>query len=70
MQGLLCDPEERLGYVASDSLADGIEQLKRHPWFTGIVWDTLHLQAAPYQPNLSSDDDTRHFDDDIPNEVG
>jgi hypothetical protein len=29
----------------------------------------IHLQEAPYQPNLINPADTRHFDDDIPNEV-
>jgi hypothetical protein len=29
----------------------------------------LHRLKAPYQPALAADDDTRHFDEDIPNEV-
>ena len=29
----------------------------------------LHNATPPYQPDLLADDDTRHFDDDIPNEV-
>jgi len=29
----------------------------------------LHKMKAPYQPSLATDDDTRHFDEDIPNEV-
>jgi len=27
------------------------------------------MERAPYQPNLTNPADTRHFDDDIPNEV-
>ncbi|GHJ85462.1 hypothetical protein NliqN6_1864 [Naganishia liquefaciens] len=30
--------------------------------------EDLHLQKAPYQPNLRNDADTRHFEDDIANE--
>lgn len=65
---LLCDDEDRLGYTYDSG--DGIDQLMRHPWFDGLDWNTLHLQAAPFRPSLMSEDDTRHFDDNIPNEVG
>lgn len=29
----------------------------------------LHLQVAPYQPNMRNEADTRHFEDDIADEV-
>jgi hypothetical protein len=29
----------------------------------------LHLQVAPYQPNLRNEADTQHFEDDIADEV-
>ncbi|WOO78687.1 Serine/threonine-protein kinase CBK1 [Vanrija pseudolonga] len=38
---------------------DGAEQLMSHP---------LQDKTPPYQPNLSTPDDTRHFDEDIPDE--
>ena len=28
----------------------------------------LHLQPAPYNPALAAEDDTKHFDTDIPDE--
>ena len=40
-----------------------------HPWFRGIDWDNIHKYPAPYHPDLSNPEDTRHFDDDIPPEV-
>lgn len=64
--------------------SDGAEQIKSHPWFRGIDWDSafrdfrqvpgtdtldLHKTEPPYHPDLQSDDDTRHFDEDIPSEV-
>lgn len=71
IKALLCEPEDRLGFLPGEDLAaDGIQQLQQHAWFAGLDWDTLHLQTPPYRPNLLSDDDTRHFDKDIPNEVG
>lgn len=30
----------------------------------------MHKRTPPYHPDLLADDDTRHFDNDIPNEVG
>lgn len=81
---LLCEPEDRLGYVpqpkrrgsfsAVPALDDpplgsgGVQQLMDHPWFFGIDWKKLHEQLPPYQPNLQAEDDTQHFDDDIPDE--
>lgn len=40
-----------------------------HPWFRGIDWENIHRYPAPYRPQLSHPEDTRHFDDDIPPEV-
>lgn len=93
MKRLLCDPEDRLGYVPSayrglgasastvnsESVVcslegplgpDGVEQLMAHPWFHDIDWSTIQTQTPPFRPNLASKDDTSHFDEDIPNEVG
>ncbi|CEQ42499.1 SPOSA6832_04317 [Sporobolomyces salmonicolor] len=44
---------------------DGAEEIKAHPWFKGIDWGTLHLQTPPFRPQLSSETDTRYFEDDI-----
>lgn len=40
-----------------------------HPFFQGIDWFNIHRYPAPFQPELKSPDDTRHFDSDIPAEV-
>ncbi|KAK8850341.1 hypothetical protein IAR55_004258 [Kwoniella newhampshirensis] len=48
--------------------SDGAEMIKGHEWFTGIDWDNLHKITPPYHPDLYAEDDTRHFDDDIPDE--
>ncbi|GAA5984287.1 hypothetical protein JCM10908_006125 [Rhodotorula pacifica] len=47
---------------------DGSDLIKRHAWFGGIEWSTLHQQAPPFQPQLAHETDTRYFDDDIPAE--
>ncbi|KAG9005549.1 hypothetical protein FRB90_010337 [Tulasnella sp. 427] len=64
--------ERRSGFifpnVGKGKSVDGAEFIKAHPWFRGIDWTNIHRQAAPYKPNLSNPEDTRHFDDDIPAE--
>ncbi|WVR08425.1 hypothetical protein IAU60_005480 [Kwoniella sp. DSM 27419] len=47
---------------------DGADLIKGHQWFAGVDWNNLHRQTPPYHPDLYADDDTRHFDDDIPDE--
>ena len=59
----------RMGSTRGSVLgSDGAAQLKAHPWFASINWDSLHEQEPPYAPDLYTDDDTRHFDENIPNE--
>jgi len=52
MQSLLTNEEKRLDF----------EQIKQHPWFTGIEWENLRLQTAPWVPHLICDTDVGHFD--------
>jgi len=47
---------------------DGAHLIKAHPWFKGVDWQSIHRYPAPYRPELSSPEDTRHFDSDIPPE--
>jgi len=47
---------------------DGAEYIKAHPWFRAVNFANIHKQQAPFVPNLSNPEDTRHFDDDIPAE--
>lgn len=43
----------------------GAEEIKAHPWFRGIDFNTIHLQEAPFVPDLRDPTDTRYFEDDI-----
>jgi len=59
----------RSGFIISASgTSDGAEMIKAHPWFKGIEWDNIHRFPAPYRPELTDPEDTRHFDSDIPPE--
>ncbi|EIW69747.1 hypothetical protein TREMEDRAFT_30295, partial [Tremella mesenterica DSM 1558] len=68
MTKLLCEPEDRLGGGLGLG-SDGADRIKGHAWFRGIDWDHIGEQTPPYQPDLAAEDDTRHFDEDIPDEV-
>lgn len=67
MLSFLCDAENRLG--REGGAYDGASQIKRHPFFRGVVWDQLRRIRAPFEPRLSSNVDVSYFPiDEIPQE--
>lgn len=56
----------RVSPLASPSLFSAFQLDRRG--MTDSFTD-LHKQIPPYRPELASDDDTRYFDQDIPDEV-
>lgn len=55
LKRLLCDSENRLG-------ANGVDEIKNHPFFKGIDWNNIRNTKAPYIPELSSEEDCKRFD--------
>jgi len=51
---LICAPEQRLG-------RHGAEEIKVHPFFAGVDWETIRSIEAPFVPNLKSITDTSYF---------
>lgn len=57
IQSLCCSASQRLGRPPG-----GAAQLKAHPFFTGVQFDNLRHQRAPYVPRLRYATDTSNFD--------
>ena len=56
MERLLCvDPIRRLG-------ANGAEEVKAHPWITGIEWDKVTTTEAAFIPQVTDPESTDYFD--------
>lgn len=49
------DPQKRLGY-------NGAEEVKNHPFFKDINWDTLLTEAPSFVPQPADAEDTDYFD--------
>lgn len=49
------DPEKRLGY-------NGAEEVKKHPFFASINWETLLTESPSFVPQPADMEDTDYFD--------
>ncbi|EFA80964.1 protein serine/threonine kinase [Heterostelium album PN500] len=52
---LALNAQSRLGY-------SGVEEIKAHPFFKGVDWDTIRTQKAYFIPVLEDLQDTSYFD--------
>ena len=48
--------ENRLG-------RNGVDEIKRHPFFRNVDWDNIRKANAPFVPQLTNDIDNRYFDE-------
>ncbi|KAI8806769.1 kinase-like domain-containing protein, partial [Cladochytrium replicatum] len=56
MERLMCySTEDRLG-------ANGAWEVKSHPWFADVAWDSLEQAEASFVPKTTSVEDTDYFD--------
>jgi serine/threonine-protein kinase RIM15 len=56
------NPEERLGANAEEKFPNGGAEIRSHPWFSDINWDTLLEDKAQFVPNTENPEDTEYFD--------
>jgi serine/threonine protein kinase len=59
ISNLLTDATRRFGCLRA-----GVDDIKRHPWFEGVVWTQVlqRRMTPPFVPVCTSPDDTSHFD--------
>ncbi|KAJ4986021.1 hypothetical protein SVAN01_08499 [Stagonosporopsis vannaccii] len=63
MNRLMCsDPSKRLGANAEEKYASGGEEIRAHPWFADINWETLRDDEASFIPAPENPEDTEYFD--------
>ncbi|KAK4240333.1 hypothetical protein C8A03DRAFT_31559 [Achaetomium macrosporum] len=60
---LLCsDPHQRLGANREEKFQSGGEEIRNHPWFKDLNWDTLLQDEAQFVPQPENPEDTEYFD--------
>ena len=63
MNKMLCmDPKQRLGANTGEKYPSGGAEIKAHPWFNGVNWDTLLEDEAQFVPAPENLEDTEYFD--------
>ena len=55
IEKLVCDAEDRLG-------RNGAQDIKDHPWFEELDWDSIRGSKAPFIPEVSSPTSAENFD--------
>ncbi|KAM5443079.1 rim15, signal transduction response regulator [Microsporum ferrugineum] len=56
------NPHERLGSNIDEKYANGGAEVRAHPWFSDINWDTLLEDEAQFVPAPENPEDTEYFD--------
>ncbi|KAL4927093.1 protein kinase RIM15 [Aspergillus undulatus] len=56
------NPRERIGANLEEKFPNGGAEIRDHPWFSDINWDTLLEDKAQFVPNLENPEDTEYFD--------
>ena len=60
---LLCsDPHQRLGANLDEKWQSGGEEIRNHPWFNEVNWDSLLQDEAQFVPQPENPEDTEYFD--------
>ncbi|ORY15002.1 serine threonine protein kinase-like protein [Clohesyomyces aquaticus] len=59
---LSIDPVQRLGANSEDKFASGGEEIRSHPWFADLNWDSLRDDEASFIPAPENPEDTEYFD--------
>ena len=56
------NPKERLGANMTEQYKSGGEEIRKHPWFDNVNWETLLEDEAQFVPAPENPEDTEYFD--------
>ncbi|KAF2674161.1 hypothetical protein BT63DRAFT_3526 [Microthyrium microscopicum] len=56
------EPTSRIGANQAEKFATGGDEIKSHPWFEGINWQTLREDEATFIPMADDPENTEYFD--------
>ncbi|KAJ5475309.1 hypothetical protein N7539_008375 [Penicillium diatomitis] len=56
------NPRERIGANVEEKYPNGGAEIRSHPWFADVHWDTLLEDKAQFVPNIENPEDTEYFD--------
>lgn len=56
------NPRERLGANVDEKFSNGGAEIRSHPWFSDVNWNTLLEDKAQFVPNVENPEDTEYFD--------
>ncbi|KAK0730839.1 hypothetical protein B0H67DRAFT_639292 [Lasiosphaeris hirsuta] len=60
---LLCmDAHQRLGSNREEKFQSGGDEIRSHPWFQGMNWESLLQDEAQFVPQPENPEDTEYFD--------
>lgn len=56
------NPRERIGANVDEKFSNGGAEIRAHPWFSDVNWNTLLEDKAEFVPNIENPEDTEYFD--------
>ncbi|KAI9745785.1 MAG: hypothetical protein M4579_007630, partial [Chaenotheca gracillima] len=63
MNKLMCtNPRDRFGANIDEKFSCGGQEIRDHPWFRGMQWETVLQDEAQFIPNPENPEDTEYFD--------
>ena len=66
LNGFAYADKTSMDYAGKIVYRNDADDIKKHPFFQGVKWDTLHLRKPPFVPKVKSWEDTKYFEEDEP----
>lgn len=59
---IMINPQDRIGANLAEKFSSGGAEIKSHPWFSDVNWETLLEDEAQFVPAPENPEDTEYFD--------